>query len=136
MLEKVIMFPFTLFVTFLFAFFGVVGVVMFGQWSMVQNEAQMVAVSMGKWGGYTRETESAVADFCQKINVPRSKVKVEVGPSAGPVMWGKTVWAKVSVPFEFKIGEYSVGTYTLTGKGYSVSTYLPGAYQVSYVYPR
>ncbi|MGB9859997.1 MAG: hypothetical protein ACPLQP_08705, partial [Moorellaceae bacterium] len=127
MLDKVLVFPFTLFVIFLFAFFAVIGVVMFGQWTQVQNEAQMVAVSMGKWGGYTDEAEKAVQDFCSKLNVSRSQVRVQVS-SPGPVSWGKTVWARVSVPFQFKLGSYSVGTYTLTGKGYSVSTYLLGAY--------
>lgn len=135
LLDKVLMFPFTLFVIFLFAFFAVVGVVMFGQWSMVQNEAQMVAVSMGKWGGYTDEAEKGVQDFCAKLNVSRSQVKVEVS-NKGPVPWGKTVWAEISVPFQFRLGSYNVGTYTLTGKGYSVSTYLPGAYQVTYITPR
>jgi len=37
--------------------------------------------------------------------------------------------------FQFRLGSYNVGTYTLTGKGYSVSTYLPGAYQVTYITP-
>lgn len=135
MLDRVLMFSFTMFFIFLFAFFAVMGVIMFGQWCMVQNEAQAVAVSMGKWGGYTQEAENTVSGFAMRINVPRSQIKVEVS-DVGPAPWGKTVWARVSVPFDFRVGQYRVGTYTLTGLGYSVSTYLPGAYQVSYIRPR
>ncbi|AEG14442.1 hypothetical protein Desku_0842 [Desulfofundulus kuznetsovii DSM 6115] len=134
MLDKVIMLPFSMFVIFLFAFTGVVGVVMFGQWCMVQNQAQMVATSMGKWGGYTAEAESAVNEFANQINCPRSQVKVQVSDT-GPVPWGKTVWARVSVPFQFRVGQLNIGTYTLPGYGQSVSTYLPGAYNVSYISP-
>ncbi|MGB9825757.1 MAG: hypothetical protein ACPLRU_03700 [Desulfofundulus sp.] len=134
MLDKVLMIPFSMFMIFMFAFFAVTGIGMFSQWCMVQNEAQFVAASMGKWGGYTADAENSVREFASRINCPRSQIRVEVS-AVGPVPWGKGVWAKVSVPFRFKVGKYDVGTYTLTGLGRSVSTYLEGAYNVSYVSP-
>jgi len=134
MLDKMIMLPFSMLLIFMFVFFGVTGTVMFGQWCMVQNQAQYIAASMGKWGGYTAEAENSVDEFANEINCPRNRIEVQVS-SVGPVPWGRMVWAKVSVPFEFKVGEYNVGTYRLTGYGRSVSTYLEGAYNVTYISP-
>lgn len=134
MLDKVIMLPFSLVVIFMFAFFSVTGMALFGQWFMVQSQAQFVASSMGKWGGYTSEAQQAMNDFASRINVPRSQISVQVS-DVGPVPWGKQVWARVTVPFKFQVGQYNVGTYSLSGLGRSVSTYLKGAYNVSYVSP-
>lgn len=135
MLDKVIMVPFALFLVFLFAFFAVTGVGMFGQWVAVQNQAQFVASSMGKWGGYTAEADRAVDEFARRINVPRERIEVRVSNTA-PVPWGTPVWARITVPFDFRVGQYEVGTYSLTGVGQSVSSYLPGAYSgVEYTSP-
>lgn len=134
MLDKAIMLPFSMIMIFMFAFFAVVGITMFGQWCMVQNQAQFIAASMGKWGGYTADADRTIDEFARKINCPRSQITVQVS-DVGPVPWGKGVWARLSVPFRFKVGKYDVGTYTLTGLGRSVSTYLEGAYSVSYISP-
>lgn len=135
MLDKVIMLPFSMFIIFLFAFMGVMGVSMFGQWCMVQNESQFIASSMGKWGGYTQDANDALGEFATKINCPRGNINVTLS-NTQPAPWGKPVFARLTVPFKFKVGSYNVGTYNLSGLGQSVSAYLPGAYSgVSYVSP-
>jgi hypothetical protein len=133
MLDKVIMLPFSIFLIFLFVFLGVIGIVMFGQWAQVQNEAQFLATSMGKWGGYTEQAEQSVQDFAQQVRRPRSDIAVRVS-EIGPAPWGKPMWVRVTVPFDFRLGNYNVGTYQLTGLGRSLSSYL-GGYNVDYVSP-
>lgn len=134
MLDKVIMLPFSIFLILMFVFMGITGIAMFGQWLEVQNLAQHVAMSMGKWGGYTVQADNSIDEFASKINCPRSRIRVEVS-NAYPVPWGQPVWARITVPFEFRVGEIYVGTYELTGVGRSVSSYLQGAYNVTYTYP-
>jgi len=133
-LEKVVAFLFILFFFLALTFVAAVGVTMFVQWGAVQNQAQFVAASMGRWGGYTQEAENAVQEFASRIKLPRHAVRVEVS-DPGPVPFGQPVWARITVPFEFRVGPFDVGTYDLTGLGRSVSSYLPGAYQVGYVSP-
>lgn len=134
MLDKIIMLPFSMFIFFLFAFLSVIGVIMFGQWTMVQNEAQFVASSMGKWGGYTSHAEDIVDRFADKVNLSRNKIKVDVS-DVGPIPWGQPIEARITVPFNFELGDYKVGTYNLTGVGHSVSSNL-GAYSgISYIHP-
>ncbi|MBC7106261.1 MAG: hypothetical protein H5T97_09995 [Firmicutes bacterium] len=134
MLDKIVSFIFMVFFLFAFAFVAVLGVAMFVQWGAVQNQAQFVAASMGRWGGYTQEAENAVRDFAARLNLPRSAVRVEVS-DVGPAPFGTPVWAKIRVPYRFEIGPFKIGTYDLAGMGRSVSSYLPGAYQVGYVSP-
>lgn len=134
MLEKAILFPFVLFFLLAFAFLAVTGVVMFVEWNAVQNQAQFLAASLGKWGGYTQEAENAVRDFAARLGLARSEVRVEVS-DVGPVAWGTPVWVRVTVLYHFRLGSWQVGSYSLTGLGRSVSSYLPGAYQVGYVSP-
>lgn len=134
MLEKIVSFMFMMFFLFAFAFVASIGVALFVQWGAVQNQAQFVAASMGRWGGYTQEAENAVREFAARVKLPRYAVRVEVS-DPGPVPFGQPVWARITVPFEFRVGPFDVGTYDLTGLGRSVSSYLPGAYQVAYVSP-
>lgn len=131
MLEEIIMMPFRMLMFFMFFALAVIGIVMFGQWCMVQNEAQFIASSMGKWGGYTEQAAQSLQDFSQRIN---AHATVQVS-SVGPVPWGQAVQAKVSVPFKFRLGNINVGTYTLTGTGQSVSSYLGNYNGVSYFSP-
>ncbi len=133
MLDKVIMFPFSLFLIFLFAFFAVTGMGMFSQWAMVQNQAQYVAASMARYGGYTQEAENAVREFADRLNLSRSAVDVEVN-SIGPIPWGMDAEARITIPYRFRVGEYSVGTFNISGSGRAVSTYLGGA-GFSYITP-
>lgn len=135
MLDKVIMLPFSMFIFFLFAFFAVTGVIMFGKWCMVQNEAQFIASSMGKWGGYTADADDVVDNLADRTNLSRNQIKVQVS-DIGPISWGQPIEAKLTVPFDFKLGRYKVGKYQLTGVGHSVSSRLEGAYGgINYVRP-
>jgi hypothetical protein len=133
-LSKVLLLPFLLFFLLIFAFAAVVGVTAFAHWGAVQNQAQFVAASMGRWGGYTQEAENAMRDFASRFKVSRSAVRVEVS-AVGPVSFGTPVWARVTVPYDFRVGSWRITTFNLTGMGRSVSSYLPGAYSASYVLP-
>lgn len=135
MLAKVLVLPFLLFFLLLFAFAAVAGVTTFVAWGAVQNQAQFVAASMGRWGGYTQEAENAVRDFASRMNLSRGQVRVEVS-NVQPVSFGTPVWARITVPYDFRVGgNWHIKTVDLTGLGRSVSSYLPGAYQASYVSP-
>ncbi len=136
MLDKVIMLPFTMVLIFMFFFVGITGVIMFGQWCMIQNQAQFVATSMGKWGGLTTETKTDTIQFANEINhTYGNDLRLNVSNSGYPAPWGQEVWAEIKSQFNFEIGEIEVGVYELTGYGRSVSTYLDGAYSASYTYP-
>lgn len=125
MLGDVIMFSFTMFLIFLFTIFAVTGMAMFNQWTMVQHQAQFVASSIAKWGQITPEVEQSINQFASDLNIPRSQVRVSTS-GGGP--YGQAVTAQVTIPFDFKVGAYRVGTFDLTGKGRAVSVYIPGGY--------
>lgn len=127
MLGDVIMFSFTMFLIFLFTIFAVTGMAMFNQWAMVQHQAQFVASSVAKWGQVTSEVEQSITSFANDLKIPRNRVKVTTS-GGGP--YGQGVTAEVTIPFEFKVGKYRVGTYDLTGKGRAVSVYIPGGYDL------
>lgn len=124
MLENVVTFPFLLFFIFLFVFFAITGMAMFNQWAMVQNQAQFVALSVAKWGIYTNEAEFSVKDFADQLKLPRSAIKVNTTSGS----YGQSIIADVTVPFNFKVGKYSVGKFDLKGVGRAVSSYIPGTY--------
>lgn len=134
MLDKVIMLPFSIFLIFLFVFFAVTGMGMFTWWQMAQNEAQFIASSMAKYGGYTEEAEETVEKLADKLNISRSKIDVEVN-SVGPIPWGMETEARVTLPYRFKVGKYDLGTVNVSGVGRSVSTFL-GERSVNYIVPR
>lgn len=135
MLAKVLVLPFLLFFLLVFAFAAVMGVTAFTHWGAIQNQAQFVAASMGRWGGYTQEAENVMRDFASRFNISRSAVRVEVS-AVGPVPFGTPVWARVTVPYDLRVGKnWRIATVGLTGLGRSVSSYLPGAYQAVYVSP-
>ncbi len=126
---------FVIFLILMVSFTAAVGIIMFGQWCAVQNQAQFVAESMGKWGGYTTDADRAMREFADRINVSKSRIDIEVS-NVYPVPWGTPVWVRLYVPFNFSVGNVNVGRYTLEGVGRSVSSYMPGSgYSASYVYP-
>ncbi|MBM7854948.1 hypothetical protein JOC37_001328 [Desulfohalotomaculum tongense] len=126
---------------FLFLCFVVAGGMFIGmvtQWNAVQNEAQYIARSMGKYGGYTTEADEDLRKFTKELNIAPDDIDVEIEPVSAPVDWGTTVTAKITRKFHFKVGEFiDIKTpIPLVGKGRSVSTYLDGAYSgISYCYP-
>lgn len=126
MLENVIIFPFIMFLIFLFVFFAITGMAMFNQWAMVQYQAQFIASSVAKWGKYTPEAEDSINSFASELNLQRRDIQVDA--SGGP--YGQGVTAKVTIPFDFKVGKYRVGTFDLTGIGRAASVYIPGGYSL------
>lgn len=133
MLDRLPMMLVSVFVITLVAFFGFEGIAMVSQITVVQNEAQAAASSMGKWGGYTNQAENSVREMTNRLKLSRRDVNVEISEK-GPVPWGKSVSTQITIPFDFKVGKYGIGTITLVGHGKAVSSYL-GAYDVSYVSP-
>ncbi|MDI6906428.1 MAG: hypothetical protein QMC81_02910 [Thermoanaerobacterales bacterium] len=105
-------------------------------WHATENQAQFLAISQGRYGGYTTEADEAMRDFCHDLNLDCSEIEVAVSAPGGPVPWGTVVTAKVTVPFKFQLGSFLVPfEVPLTGYGRSVSTYLPGSFDVTYTWP-
>ena len=114
------------------SFFG-----MLRGWYAVQNMAQFVAVSQGKYGGYIIETDNAIKKFAEDMNIDPSKIHVNVSAPNDPVPWGTPVWAELNVDYAFKIGnviEFPLSK-PLKGIGRAMSSYEPGNYSVTYTYP-
>jgi hypothetical protein len=123
---------------FIFLIFLISGVALMGmvnQWYEAQDLAQFIARSEGIYGGYTSETQSDVSQFCQDTKL--ANATIEVSAPGAPVMFGTPVSAEVSVPFTFQIG--SIVTLStsvpITGIGRSISAYLPGEFNATYVSP-
>ncbi|MTI82350.1 MAG: hypothetical protein FH756_00310 [Firmicutes bacterium] len=136
MLDKIIAFFFVLLLIMVMSIGGAMMVGMVGQWNAMQNQAQFLAVSQGKYGGYTTQTDSHLDEFVNDLNLTTANLEVEVSAPNGPKPWGTPVWAKITYDFEFKIGNFiPVITVPLHAEGRAVSTYLPGAYNMTYTFP-
>ncbi len=103
----------------------------------LQNQAQFIAISMGKFGGYTTEADNSVREYVTDMKIPTSDMKVKVSAPNNPVPWGTPVWAELRVNFRFKIGTVIniVTPLPITKVGRSVSAYEPGNYSVTYTSP-
>jgi hypothetical protein len=120
----------TVFLFLAFAFGGVGMVNMaFAEYS-VQNEAQQIAMSEGRYGGYTTGEQNAVEQyidsFCQKQNLDPSQAVLDVSASSNPASYGANVTATLNVPYNFQVLGGSIPGITLTGTGRSVSSYVSG----------
>ncbi|ABO49482.1 conserved hypothetical protein [Desulforamulus reducens MI-1] len=108
---------------------------MMTRWFMVQNQAQFIAKSMGKYGGYTTSADQSLQEFASELKANNSNLNVQVSATSS-VHWGTVVTSKITYTYRFAIGSYMPGfNVPLTGKGRSVSTYLEGLYSVSYTSP-
>lgn len=136
MLQKVILTFGIVFVVMLFVLCGAQFIGMIGQWYALQNEAQFLARSQGKYGGYTTEANIELGRFVSTYKLDRSKVRIDASAKGAPVPWGTPVTASVENTYRFKVlGPISFDV-PIKGVGRSVSTYLPGAYSVTYDVPR
>ncbi|MEG6617495.1 hypothetical protein V6C27_13865 [Peptococcaceae bacterium 1198_IL3148] len=126
-----------LFILIGFLVAGALFIGMMGQWYALQNQAQFIAVSQGKYGGYTEQADNALKEFVQDMNLEPTKVDVYVSAPNSPVPWGTTVKAEVTNHFRFKVGTFLDITtpIKLTGRGRAVSSYMPGTYTVTYTSP-
>jgi hypothetical protein len=111
-------------------------IAMLGQWYMLQNQTQFIALSMGKYGGYTSEADRSMAEFISEKNLDPQRLDVEVS-AIGPVHWGEPL--SVTVRYRYLLGERFFPQpieVPLTTKGRAVSSYLPGLFAgVSYQQP-
>lgn len=104
----------------------------------LQNEAQFLAESQAKYGGYTVEANNHLMQFVAEEKIDTSKLKVSVSAPNAPVEWGTPVRADLQYNYVFKVGSFvELPTpIPLRGRGRAVSTYLEGAYAgVAYTSP-
>jgi len=136
MLDKVIATFGALTILLIFAMTSALFVGMIGQWYSLQNQAQFLAASQGKYGGYTTVADDALQEYISDYNLDRSRLDVSVSAPYGPVSYGTAVTTEITYQFEFGAGNwFTPFTVDLTGRGRSVSTYLPGTYSVTYTAP-
>lgn len=135
MLDKVVGTFGALFVILLFTFCGTIFAGLIGEWYALQNEAQFLAQSQGKYGGYTTEANTELQNFVADRRLDRSRLTVQVSAPGAPVPWGTPVRATVTYNFPYRLGRWVSFDVPVTGRGRAVSTYLRGAYNVSYTSP-
>lgn len=105
------------------------------KWYMVQEQAQFLAKSQGKYGGYTTSADNSLKNFARDIKANNHDLSVEVSAPNTPVPWGTVVTSKITYMYHFGVGNVLSIKVSLPGKGRSVSTYLEGAYDVVYTSP-
>ena len=135
MLDKVIGTFGALFIILIFVLCGVLFIGLVGQWYIIQNEAQFLAHSQGKYGGYTQEANNELQTFVAEKGLDRDRLSVQVSAPGAPVPWGTPVHAKITYNFPYRLGQWVNFDVPISGQGRAVSTYLRGAYNVSYTYP-
>lgn len=136
MLDKVIGTFGVMFVILLFTITGGMFIGTIGQWYIIQNEAQFLAASQGKYGGYTTEANAELQKFIADHKLDPKRLNVEVSAAGIPAPWGKPVTARITYNSPFKLGQWVSFDIPLSGYGRAVSNYLPGAYSVTYISPR
>ena len=124
-----------MFVVLLFAFCATLFIGLTGEWHAIQNEAQFLAQSQSKYGGYTPEANTELREFIADRRIDRTRLSVYASASGAPVAWGTPVHATITYNFPYKLGKWVDFDVPITGQGRAVSTYLPGAYNVSYTHP-
>ncbi|MBE3582131.1 MAG: hypothetical protein IMW96_10970 [Thermoanaerobacteraceae bacterium] len=137
MLERVISLYLVIFVLVLFAMCGAMFIGVVSQWYALQSEAQFIAAGMGRYGGYTTDLDAQLKSFMREMKMDPAKAQVKVSPSGGPVPWGRVVTCQITYPFRFSAGSFfRPFEVPVTGKGTSVSAYIPGTLSgVSYTTP-
>ncbi|NSW82733.1 MAG: hypothetical protein HPY90_05570 [Syntrophothermus sp.] len=136
MLDKVVGVFGALFLILLMTFTSALFIGMIGQWYAIQNEAQFLAVSQGKYGGFTTQANAELQRFVSDRKLDRQRLDVQVSAAGGPVAWGQPVTAQITYQYPFKLGKLISFNVPISGKGWSVSTYLEGAYSATYTSPR
>ena len=66
---------------------GALALEMMSKWFMVHNQAQFIARSMGKYGGYTTEADQNLKEFASEIKANTSNLDVDVSAAGSPVPW-------------------------------------------------
>lgn len=137
MLERIISLYLVVFVLVLFAMCGAMLIGVVSQWYALQSEAQFIAAGMSRYGGYTTDLDAQLRTFMSQMKMDRAKAQVVVSPPGGPVPWGQVVTCQITYPFRFSAGRFFTPfEVPVTGKGTSVSAYIPGTLSgVSYTTP-
>ncbi len=135
MLDKVVATFGALFVLVVFAVGLAVTSGLTGMWYALQNQAEYLARSQGKYGGYTTEANAELNRFIRERGLDRSRLTVQVSAPGGPVYWGTPVRATLTYRFPFRLGRWASFDVPVTAHGRAVSAYAPGAYNVTYAWP-
>lgn len=125
-----------MFVIIALAMVGALVIGMVGTHDALQNQAQYLAVSQAKYGGYTTEADKSLDEFIEDVGLKRDRLEVEVSAPNHPVPWGTPVYAKVKYYYGFEVGDIVITLpQPLVAEGRAVSTYMPNTYNVVYTSP-
>lgn len=136
MLHKVIMTIFS-FIAFVFgAVFTVALVATLFKWYFLQNQANFIANSQGKYGGYTTSAHQQLIDFTREKGFDLSRMEIEVSAPDEPAPWGTPVSATIKYIHPVKLGNLITPVdVELVAEGWDVSRYIKGKYEVTYTSP-
>lgn len=102
----------------------------------LQDEADFIAETQGKYGGYTTVAHEHLLEFTRDRNFDISKMEVEVSAPDEPVPWGTPVSTTIRYQHQVKVGNLITPFYVeLIGEGWDVSRYVEGKYAVTYMSP-
>lgn len=135
MLEKPVMF---VFIVILLVFFLTGGVVVIGgamKWYQLSTQTHIIANTMARYGSYNDICEQSLQSFCDRSDIKRSDLNMELVPSNSSdiKVYGETVSVKIKYPYRKRLllGDmYTLFDYEIKTKAAAVSTYVPGLYVV------
>lgn len=137
MLDKIIAFGGVFFLVMFVTVGSILLILGVAQWNSLNAEAQFIASSIGKYGGYTDVANNSLSEFCSGVKLDPSKLGVTVSNSTSQARYGTPVWSEVSYPYNIKLGGHNVMVTRIKTRGWSVSKYIPGApiQGVNYIRP-
>lgn len=137
MLDKIIAFG-GVFFLLMFVTVGCIFLILgVAQWYSLTTEAQFIASSIGKYGGYTDIANNSLQSFCSNVKLNQQQLGVTVSNTTSVAPNGSPVWAEVSYPYNIKIAGHDVLVAKIKTRCWSVSKYLPEEpiQSVSYMNP-
>lgn len=135
MIEKPVMF---VFIVILLVFFLTGGVVVIGgvmKWYQISAQTHIIAGTMARYGHYNDTCEDSLQSFCERSNIKRSDLTLELEPADGGDIrvYGETVSVKILYPYHKRLFLGDMNTlfdYEIKTGAAAVSTFVPGLYVV------
>lgn len=135
MIEKPVMF---VFIVILLVFFLTGGVVVIGgvmKWYQISTQTHIIANTMARYGCYNVTCEGSLQSFCDRSNIKRSDLILELVPadSSDIKVYGETVSVKINYPYRkrlFLADMHTIFNYEIKTRAAAVSTFVPGLYVV------